>query len=199
MISLRDKLTAVAYRVGTFSLITALALGLIYRFDERTPCPTYVWSTVAAIVIGAGFVANLVTLRKRGILTALALLVVTSFTMPSSAKNRQSKNESHAVATVEAIRRAENALFSSTGQRGTIPNLVAKGLLPRCVAKAAWGYWYETRMQENGLTITASPETTTSGRWTFYQGPDGVTRYASEQDFAPAGLANAPVKTNGLR
>ena len=191
--SLRDKLAPIAFQVGILSLITAMAFSLIYRFDESTPCPTYLWSKVAVVVVGLGFIANLVTLRKRGFLMALALLAVMRFTAPSSKTNSQAKNESHAIATIETIRRAEDKLFASEGRRGTIPNLVANGLLPRCVAKAAWGYWFETRVGENGLTITASPETTNSGRWTFYQGPDSVTRYSPEQDFAPAGLANRPV------
>jgi hypothetical protein len=192
--SLRDRLAPIAYRVGILSLVTSLALGLIHRIDERTPCPTYVWSTVAAIVIGVGFLANVITFRKRGILIALALLVVTSITAPSSTTNRVAKNESKALATMEAIRRAEDALYASAGRRGSIPDLVANGFLPRCVANAAWGYWYEARVQDEGLTITASPETANSGRWIFYKGPDGITRYSPDEALAPAGLANAPVR-----
>ncbi len=193
-LSFRDKFAAIAYRVGILSLVTSLGFGLIYRFDERTPCPTYTWSIVGAVVIGVGFLANILTFRKRGILMAIALVVATSITAPSSAANRQSKNESKALATMEAIRRAEDDLFASSGRRGTIPELVANGLLPRCVANSAWGYWYEARVQEDGLTITASPETADSGRWIFYKGPDGITRYSPDEALAPAGLANAPVR-----
>jgi len=192
--TLRDKLTAIAYRTGLVSLVTSLGLVLIHRLDEQTPCPTYLWSKVAAVIIGVGFLANVATFRKRGILMAISLVVVTSITAPTSTTNSLAKNESKALATMETIRRAEDALFTSAHRRGSIPDLVANGLLPRCVADTAWGYWYEARVQEEGFTITASPATTDSGRWIFYKGPDGITRYSPDADLAPAGLANAPVR-----
>jgi hypothetical protein len=193
-LSFRDKFAAIAYRFGIVALITALAFGLIYRWDERTPCPTYTWSTLAAFVIGTGFLANLVTFRKRGILMAMILAAATWISAPSFTRNRQSRNESKALATMEAILSAEDALFASAGRRGSIPDLVANGLLPRCVANVAWGYWYEARVQDEGLTIIASPETIDSGRWIFSKGPDRITRYSPEEALAPAGLANAPVR-----
>jgi hypothetical protein len=192
--SIRERLPPAAFRVGILSLISSLAFSQVHRWDEQTPCPTYFGSIFLGIVMAVGFVMNAAAFRWRNFLLAVTLAVVLSFTLPPMQMSRQARNESKALATLQEIWKAEEAFRVSSNRQGTIAELVSRRLLPRCVADVSWGYRFDARVREDGLTITASPATSISGRWTFHKSPDGIIRYSQEKDSAPAGHANEPVR-----
>ena len=80
----------------------------------------------------------------------------------------QAANEAAAFLNVTAVQRAEQAYRSSAGRYGTLPALVAAGLLSPGHAGANAGYRLTVDASDTDFTVRALPLDTGSGRYEFY-------------------------------
>jgi type IV pilus assembly protein PilA len=125
------------------------------------------------------------------------ILVIAMIAIPSLMKSRQASHEATAVATLKTISTAEiSYTTSSGGVFGTIPELVAAGLLPSSLNSTIAGYNYNLAMVagQRDYTAWATAITSSEGRYDYYTAPDWVIRYSSDSTRAPAGLASVPVQ-----
>ena len=122
------------------------------------------------------------------------ILIIATIAIPSLLRSRQAANESAAVATVRTITTAEITYLSSAGGNyGTISQLVGAGLIDTGFNTTRSGYNYVIITNGADYTITADPATPNSGRYAYYSVPDGVVRYTTQTNLAPANMAGNPV------
>jgi len=122
------------------------------------------------------------------------ILIIATIAIPSLLRSRQAANESAAVATVRTVTTAEiTYLTSSSGNYGTIAQLVSAGLLDSVFNGTKGGYNYSIQTTGLDYTIFAVPNATTNGRYGYYSVPDGVVRYSTDPTMAPTNMAGNAV------
>jgi len=129
--------------------------------------------------------------RKRGF-TLLELLIVVSIILilaviatPSFITALQSSRETSAVATIKQIYQAQMVYLSSHNAFGTLENLAGTGNLDDRFASEGGnptlgGYTYSVVFSGDDSAefhVQADPVSSTSGRYDYYAGIDGVVRY----------------------
>jgi len=119
------------------------------------------------------------------IVVAIILIIVT-IAIPNVVRSRQSAQEASAVATLKQIHAAEILYMSSNrGSFGDLAGLAASGELDDRFAEGGGspvlnGYRYSVVLSgpnNSEYYIQADPVSTTSGRYDYYSGVDGVVRY----------------------
>lgn len=123
------------------------------------------------------------------------ILVIATIAVPSLLRSRQLANENSAVANLRTISNAEAAYLSASGgYYGSISNLVSEQFLDdRFDGGAFAGYTYAIAASNFDYTATATPVSSTTGRYEYYMVPDGVIRYSTSVALAPPGRAGSPV------
>jgi hypothetical protein len=103
-------------------------------------------------------------------------------------------NEGAAIANLRTINTAEVTFLSSSGRYGSIPELIAAGLLDSRFNSTVSGYNFYIVVSEKSYEAAAIPVSSNTGRFGYYSNPDGIVRYAPVTTLAPAGMEGAPVK-----
>lgn len=139
--------------------------------------------------------------KKRGF-TLLELLIVVSIILilaviatPSFISALQSSRETSAIATLRQIYQAQMIYAASRNVFGTFDGLVAAGglddrFLEGGGAPTLGGYTYSIVLagdDESEFYVQAEPVSTTSGRYDYYTGLDGVVRYLTTRGNALPG------------
>lgn len=125
------------------------------------------------------------------------ILIIATIAIPSLLRSRQAANETAAVATLKQLNTAE-VTYSSASQNvyGSLPDLVAAGLLDSSLTTTKAGYNYNVELSADLRNYTASATAVTSmqGRFDYYTAPDYVIRYSTDSTRAPSTLAGEPVR-----
>src|SRR5215467_5961839 len=96
------------------------------------------------------------------------ILIIATIAIPSLLRSRQAANESAAVAELRTINTAQiTYLSSSSGKFGTIPQLIATGLLDSRFSGTLSGYNFNVTSSGTDYTATADPASTSTGRWGY--------------------------------
>ena len=142
--------------------------------------------------------------RNRGfsllelLIVVAVILIIATIAIPSLLKSRQTAHEAAAVATLKTISTAQiSYTTANSGTFGTLPDLVAAGLLPSSLsATSVNGYSYTVDMASNfrDYTVWAKAVTNAEGRYDYYTAPDWVIRFTTDSTRAPAGLSGQPVQ-----
>lgn len=142
--------------------------------------------------------------KKNGGFTLIELLIVVSIILilaviatPSFIGALQSSRETSAIATIKRIYQAQMIYMASNNNFGTLTNLTAAGVLDDRFAEdggspTLGGYTYTITVSDDDgsvFYIQADPTSTTSGRYDYYAGPDGVVRYRTTLGGVEAGSA----------
>ena len=125
------------------------------------------------------------------------ILIIATIAVPSLLRSRQAANESAAVASLKTVSTAEvNYQTSTLNNYGDLNMLVAAGVLDSGMLRTRSGYNYSITLAPSGLdyTVTATANTTNSGRYDYYTTPDYVIRYSTDSTRAPVNLAGTPVQ-----
>lgn len=128
------------------------------------------------------------------------ILIIATIAIPSLLRSRQAANESGAVATLRTITTAEvTYLSSSGGVYGAKGDLITAGLIDSRFTGDVGGYTYAITAVSANYTVTATPNSTNSGRYGYYSTPDGVVRYQTATSTTcspcfPSGQSGNPVQ-----
>jgi len=128
------------------------------------------------------------------------ILIIATIAVPALLRSKQSANESSAVANLRTINTAEATyILSSSGNYGTIPELITAGLMDSRFSTSVSGYQYDVSSFVGGFTGQAMPAGTNAGRYGFYILADSVIRYATSSSSTcnpcyPTGLSGEPVR-----
>ena len=123
------------------------------------------------------------------------ILIISTIAIPSLVRSRQLANESAAVADLRQINNAQfTYVLSSSGNFGTIAQLVGAGLLDSRFSGPMSGYTFNVSTSGSDYTATADPASTSAGRYGYYSTPDAVIRYSTNITEAPSGQAGNPVR-----
>jgi len=128
------------------------------------------------------------------------ILIIATIAIPSLLRSRQAANESAAVATLRTINTAQVTYLSSSGGiYGSLAQLSATGLLDSTFGatpaqKSGYQYAITLGSSNTDYTATASPISTTTGRYGYYTVPDAVIRYSTTSTLAPTGKSGQPVQ-----
>jgi hypothetical protein len=186
LLSMRPSASIVA--TGAFALVAPcvlflLGIGYIVRWLSGQPANSSdpVWRFFKRALLGLGAVAWLV-------LTLIG-------TQPSPGRS----NETVAIAELRTIDTAEvTYLYGPAGKYGTIPDLIAAGLLDSRFDGPLSGYTFVVTASDRDYTAIAAPVSTKTGRYGFYSGRDAVVRYAQIATATcnpcyPKGMSGMPV------
>ena len=122
------------------------------------------------------------------------ILIIATIAIPSLLRSRQAANESAAVAELRTINTAEITYLSSAqGNYGDITALTSAGLLDSRFSGTLSGYSFSITAASGDYTATATPVSSSSGRYGYYSTPDAVIHYSSATTLAPTGQAGQPV------
>lgn len=124
------------------------------------------------------------------------ILVIATIAIPNLLRSRQTAHESSAVANLHTINTAEITYTSSSGGiYGTMPQLVAAGLMDPRFLTSTSGYDFTLAMPGNqrNYTAYATAVTVNDGRYDYYTSPDYVIHYSGAVSRAPVGFADQPV------
>jgi prepilin-type N-terminal cleavage/methylation domain-containing protein len=125
------------------------------------------------------------------------ILIIATIAIPSLLKSRQAANESAAVASLRLMNTAEVTYASnSSGQYGTVTQLIAAGLLDNRFVTLVSGYSFSVAPSLNALDYTAyaTARSINDGKFDYYSQPDYVIRYSTDPLRAPTGLTGEPVR-----
>jgi len=123
------------------------------------------------------------------------ILIISTIAIPSLIRSRQLANESAAVADLRQINTAQATyVLWSSGNFGSIAQLVGAGLLDSRFSGALSGYTFNISTSGSDYTATADPVSTSAGRYGYYSTPDDVIRYSTNITEAPSGQAGNPVR-----
>jgi type II secretory pathway pseudopilin PulG len=123
------------------------------------------------------------------------ILIIATISIPSLLRSRQAANESAAVANLRTINTAEVTYLSvKGGTYGDLDALIESGLLDTRFNGGVSGYDFHIVTEGGDYTATATPASSNTGRFGYYTTPDGVVRYSTEANLAPAGQAGLPVQ-----
>jgi prepilin-type N-terminal cleavage/methylation domain-containing protein len=122
------------------------------------------------------------------------ILIIATIAIPSLLRSRQAANESSAVAELRTINTAQITYLSSAqGAYGDITALVSAGLLDTRFNGTLSGYNFSITAANGDYTATATPASSSNGRYGYYSTPDAVIRYSTASSLAPTGQAGMPV------
>jgi prepilin-type N-terminal cleavage/methylation domain-containing protein len=122
------------------------------------------------------------------------ILIIATIAIPSLLRSRQAANESAAVAELRTINTAEITYFSgSQGNAGDITQLTVAGLLDTRFGGTMSGYNFSITTGGADYTATATPASSSTGRYGYYTTPDAVIRWSTIATLAPAGQTGNPV------
>jgi prepilin-type N-terminal cleavage/methylation domain-containing protein len=122
------------------------------------------------------------------------ILIIATIAIPSLLRSRQAANESAAVAELRTINTAQITYLSSAqGNFGNITQLISAGLLDSRFNGVMSGYNFTITSSGSDYTATATPASTSNGRYGYYSTPDAVIRYSTAASLAPTGQAGMPV------
>ena len=122
------------------------------------------------------------------------ILIIATIAIPSLLRSRQAANESAAVAELRTINTAQiTYLSSSQGNYGDITQLMATGLLDSRFGGVLSGYNFAITSSGADYTATATPASTSTGRYGYYSTPDAVIRFSTDSALAPSGQVGMPV------
>src|ERR1044071_6169759 len=108
------------------------------------------------------------------------ILIIATTAVPALLRARQNANESAAVANLRTIGNAEaNYIISSSGNYGTLPELVTAGLMDTRFGSLVGGYAFNIATAPGNYTAEALPAGTNAGRYGYFLLPDSVIRYAT--------------------
>jgi prepilin-type N-terminal cleavage/methylation domain-containing protein len=125
------------------------------------------------------------------------ILIIATIAIPSLLKSRQAANESAAVASLRLMNTAEVTYASnSSGQYGTVTQLIAAGLLDNRFVTLVSGYSFSVAPSVNALDYTAyaTARSINDGKFDYYSKPDYVIRFSTDPLRAPTGLTGEPVR-----
>jgi type II secretory pathway pseudopilin PulG len=124
------------------------------------------------------------------------ILIIATIALPALLRSRQVANESHAVANLRTLNTAEVSYLTSYKQYGSVPELVAAGLLDFRYSSGTGGYDFDvqTTLPYQDYTAVATAQSANLGRYDFITGSDLVIRYATDPARAPTGLSGEPVR-----
>jgi type IV pilus assembly protein PilA len=122
------------------------------------------------------------------------ILIIATIAIPSLLRSRQAANESAAVAELRTINTAQITYLSSAqGNFGNITQLVSAGLLDSRFNGVISGYNFTIASSGADYTATATPASSSNGRYGYYTTPDAVIRYSTASSLAPSGQSGMPV------
>jgi hypothetical protein len=129
------------------------------------------------------------------------ILIIATISIPSLLRSRQAERESAAVANLRTINTAELSYeYSHKGIYGTIPQLIADGLLFDGYANGQdmGGYTFSVTVSKSDYLATATPTSTAAGRYGYLSTSDAVIRYQRESTNAcnpcfPSAFAGSPI------
>jgi prepilin-type N-terminal cleavage/methylation domain-containing protein len=122
------------------------------------------------------------------------ILIIATIAIPSLLRSRQAANESAAVAELRTINTAQITYLSgSSGNFGTIAQLISAGLLDSRFNGTMSGYNFNITTTGTNYTATADPASTSTGRYGYYSTPDAVIRWSMTATEAPTGQSGNPV------
>ncbi len=108
------------------------------------------------------------------------ILIIATIAIPSLLRSRQSANESSAVSNLRTVNTSEATyILSSSGNFGSITDLVTAGLIDSRFGNPVSGYLFTVDASGPDYTASAMPNAINSGRYGFYSQPDSVIRYAT--------------------
>jgi len=128
------------------------------------------------------------------------ILIIATIAVPALLRSRQSANESSAVANLRTVANAEATyILSSSGNYGSLPQLITAGLMDSRFASSVSGYQYDSTPFPGGFTATAMPASANGGRYGYYLLADSVLRYSTAASATctpcyPPGLSDQPVR-----
>jgi prepilin-type N-terminal cleavage/methylation domain-containing protein len=128
------------------------------------------------------------------------ILIIATIAVPALLRSRQSANESSAVANLKTINTAEaNYILSSSGNFGTVTDLMTAGLIDSRFNNPVSGYQFTITASGPDYTANALPTGVNTGRYGYYTLPDSVIRYATAISATcvpcyPSGMSGEPVK-----
>src|ERR1051326_9630922 len=100
------------------------------------------------------------------------ILIIATIAIPSLLRSRQAANESAAVAELRTINTAEVTYLSSSGGNfGNIAQLTSAGLLDSRFSGTMSGYNFAITTTGTDYTATATPASTSTGRYGYYTTP----------------------------
>jgi prepilin-type N-terminal cleavage/methylation domain-containing protein len=141
---------------------------------------------------------------RRDGFTLVELLIVVSIILilaviatPAFIGALQTSREASAVATISRIYQAQMIYMAANNGFGTLGTLAATGALDNRFAEdggtpTLGGYTYSITLSDDDgaqFYIQADPVSSTSGRYDYYAGPDGVVRYRTTLGGVEAGAA----------
>jgi hypothetical protein len=180
----------------------ACILGTVW-IHHGSPVFDEAYFTILTSLLGAAvisFLLAVIALRSWKGLAVFPLVVVTVLVLrfvfsPGIA------DDWSAVALLRWINTAEGQYSSSNqGRYGTLPELIAQGLLdPRFAPRLIHGYLFTATPTAEGYTATAIPTSKDAGRFGYYSTADSVIRYATSRTATcdpcfPKGLLGEPVQ-----
>src|SRR5215471_5131169 len=115
------------------------------------------------------------------LIVVAVILIIATIAIPSLLKSRQTAHEAAAVATLKTISTAQiSYTTANSGTFGTLPDLIAAGLIPSSLSAASVnGYSYTVDIASGfrDYTVWAKAVTNREGRYDYYTAPDWVIRF----------------------
>jgi len=120
------------------------------------------------------------------------ILIIATIAIPSLLRSRQAANEMAAVANLKALSAAQ-VLYSSSGNYGSLADLIGARLIDESFTSNKAGYKYIVEVSAADYTAMAVPINGNSGRYGYYILPDAVIRFSTDTALAPAGQTGRAV------
>jgi hypothetical protein len=140
------------------------------------------------------------TIVIRIVLCALLVVVITGYWWlllegPASLSAvRQAADEAAVVADLRSVSTAESLFRADKGRYGSLPELIAAGVLDTRFARNQTGYLLDIVASDSDYKARAYPTTMSEGRYAFYLRADGIIRYSDDPTLAPAGMAGKEIQ-----
>ena len=123
------------------------------------------------------------------------ILVITTIATTNYRTQLKLANESAAVVELKSVHTAQMTYSASARTFGTIPDLIALKTLDPRFGDVVSGYRFSVKILEGGdYSVDAVPASSSTGRYAYYAGSDGIVMYSTEESLAPAGEAGKPIK-----
>jgi hypothetical protein len=121
-------------------------------------------------------------------------MIAASVAIPNLLRSRQAANDASAITNLRTIFTAEVTYLSTRRNYADIPALIRAGLLDARFSSAVNGYQFNIVVSGGTYRATATPVSSTSGRYGYFVTTDGVVRYATVPAMAPPGQAGQLVQ-----
>jgi hypothetical protein len=121
------------------------------------------------------------------------LILIATLAIPTVLRSPKPANEAAAVAYLRKVNTAQATYVASSGQYGTIAQLVTAGLLDPSLLQPNSGYVFSITVEPGKYLATAIPVSDETGRYEYFSAADGVVHFSPNAGKAPAGQAGNPV------